>query len=754
MRISRVVVATAAAFLLSSVSRAAEPIVSVGKPRLRDIVYTPDGTSLATLTSEYIEFLDADTHAATRRLARRHAHGLLFSPDGRFLAVLGGGKPVDVLDADTLESVATLPETAGKGRVAFSPDGRLLALAARDTVVLRETATWQAVSALTGDDGALLRWEMSRDGRAVDRHRAQHVTSLAFHPEGNTLAVGSVRTTVALWSVETASIVARLNISRSAFATDLHYSGDGRFLLGATSGAGIALWSDVSPDARFVKRPGTDWPEAVSLAFSRDSQRALVGDGQARLRIIDTATLDERILLAPDFGPDPPRIQSGLNRLDTLAWHPDGDRLAGAIPRSSIVVWNAPDYSVRTRVYGYRQDLPNALYLPELDRVVTGFDSTAICSWDARTGELVGALQFGSAIDDLAAHPDGSRIAVDAHAYTYMVDVVSMEAIHRWEVGGYSTQLAFSPSGAHLLRHGWFGTHVWDVSTGERLSLVGTHSEGPPALFTTDERDIIAPTPEEEPMMAHWDIATGESRRAMRDAGPVAHVRGITLMARRTGDRIAFVQMPFGQEVWSLPSPPIFDTDDPMHRWLRFSDTGALVAINHGGGGGPAPVRFTFYLAHRGQAVGSIDGHEDFRLVDDDRHIFLRNDDGSVGLFRTGDILRPLGVDGVRLALTKWGSVKRTRLLPNYPNPFNPETWIPFELAERGTVRVRVYDTSGAVVRDLPLGALPAGEYISRERAARWDGRNASGETVASGSYVIEMQAGDHIERRRVFLAK
>ena len=76
-----------------------------------------------------------------------------------------------------------------------------------------------------------------------------------------------------------------------------------------------------------------------------------------------------------------------------------------------------------------------------------------------------------------------------------------------------------------------------------------------------------------------------------------------------------------------------------------------------------------------------------------------------------------------------------TALLPNYPNPFNPETWIPYHLAQAANVTLTIYDIRGKVVRALTLGHQPAGVYESRGRAAYWDGRNQIGEPVASGVY-------------------
>ena len=75
----------------------------------------------------------------------------------------------------------------------------------------------------------------------------------------------------------------------------------------------------------------------------------------------------------------------------------------------------------------------------------------------------------------------------------------------------------------------------------------------------------------------------------------------------------------------------------------------------------------------------------------------------------------------------------------NYPNPFNPETWIPYQLAETGEVSITIYNTKGAVVRQLSLGHQPAGYYIDREHAAYWDGRNLFGELVASGLYFYQL---------------
>ena len=97
---------------------------------------------------------------------------------------------------------------------------------------------------------------------------------------------------------------------------------------------------------------------------------------------------------------------------------------------------------------------------------------------------------------------------------------------------------------------------------------------------------------------------------------------------------------------------------------------------------------------------------------------------------------------------------KETALLPNYPNPFNPETWIPYHLAKDADVTLYIYAVNGVLVRTLTLGHQAAGMYQNRSRAAYWDGRNAFGESVASGVYFYTLTAEDFTATRRMLIRK
>ena len=104
--------------------------------------------------------------------------------------------------------------------------------------------------------------------------------------------------------------------------------------------------------------------------------------------------------------------------------------------------------------------------------------------------------------------------------------------------------------------------------------------------------------------------------------------------------------------------------------------------------------------------------------------------------------------------LLKTLTPKKTALLANYPNPFNPETWIPYQLAKPADVKMSIYSADGKLVRTLDLGHQPVGIYQNRSRAAHWDGRNTLGEPVVSGLYFYTLTAGDFTATRKMLILK
>jgi hypothetical protein len=94
----------------------------------------------------------------------------------------------------------------------------------------------------------------------------------------------------------------------------------------------------------------------------------------------------------------------------------------------------------------------------------------------------------------------------------------------------------------------------------------------------------------------------------------------------------------------------------------------------------------------------------------------------------------------------------KSALLQNFPNPFNPETWIPYQLAQNASVTVRIYNLKGQSIRTIELGQKAAGTYLTKDRAVYWDGQDNVGEKVASGMYFYMLQAGEFMSTRRMVI--
>ena len=161
-----------------------------------------------------------------------------------------------------------------------------------------------------------------------------------------------------------------------------------------------------------------------------------------------------------------------------------------------------------------------------------------------------------------------------------------------------------------------------------------------------------------------------------------------------------------------------------------------LVHVAQHLGSSTDPAAPAHIVAPKGLAYETVEGWlAGARAADDGSRLFLQ---GITNLERLLLLIIP----------------EETVLLHNYPNPFNPETWIPYHLAEAAEVTLTIYAVDGTVVRTLALGHQPAGFYESRSRAAYWDGRNAIGERVASGVYFYTLTAGDFATTGKMLILK
>lgn len=247
------------------------------------------------------------------------------------------------------------------------------------------------------------------------------------------------------------------------------------------------------------------------------------------------------------------------------------------------------------------------------------------------------------------------------------------------------------------------------------------------------------------------DPKTIEVKTKMPDLDPpVLDVNRITIKAEPTvpeapnGETIVDISFRIKDNIsgYEISSMNLRDPQGIMHHFYHYPDGyGGLYFTGN-------PALFKEYHKRIVLPVGSIPGT--WRLAEmtvfDKAGNTLRADFTEIVRFE---------VDDAATAAPIIASLPdQTELLANYPNPFNPETWIPYQLASSSDVRITIYNMKGFVVRTISLGHQAAGYYTGRSRAAYWDGRNSLGERVASGIYFYQLRTDEISFLRKMVILK
>ena len=241
-------------------------------------------------------------------------------------------------------------------------------------------------------------------------------------------------------------------------------------------------------------------------------------------------------------------------------------------------------------------------------------------------------------------------------------------------------------------------------STGETRLALGNYE------FGSITGEIIPAGPHEIYLTVEERLATGDVNRDGR-----VSILDLILVARQLGQRVA------------ADSPVDVNGDGIVNIF-------DLTLVVQGIGGAAAP------------AIKRVDNERDRDLIETWIALVRLEDDGSLA-FRQG-------IENLENLLVSLIIPQETALHANYPNPFNPETWIPYQLAAPSEVTLTIYDMNGGVVRHLEVGHQPAGIYQNRNRAVYWDGRNQGGEPVASGLYFYTLRAGEFTATRKMLIRK
>ena len=729
--------------------------------------FSPDGKTLASQTwGGTLRLWDVET--AIQKASFNDVYGANFSPDSTLLAT-GHRNTVVLWNVTTGRREATFPAGDYNRRLNFSPDGKTLASGNSDYAVYlwdvetktRKATLWHSrgvngvdfspdskTLASASNDNTVRLWDLTTLKQKAELPHRTDVSGVNFSPDGSTLASvdydywnGHWENTMYLWDVETGT--RKTTLSHDADLNHYNFSPDSTTLATAREDNYVRLW-DVATGTRKATLTGHTG-QVRSVTFSSDGEilASSSDDGSVLLwefSSMRTVSVTPTVVASPAIGEQLTvqiSIASGSNvggYQATVEFEPtalrylasaNGDYLPeGAFFLTPIVGENTVQI-VGTSLTGTSQKATGTLatltfQVLAVKESVLDLDDVILTDSD---GEHLPLFTVSGRVVEPEPLASSAIVRVTPVSVTspevgetlvFNAEIVGGENIvdyHlKWDYDNTALEYVSSDEGSYVPTDGigsgdgtlaavTFRVKTLKTST---VSVSGTFRtvNGLSHLPTFESAQVVAPVPED----------------VNRD-GQV-NIQDLVLVASN-----------FGKPVPEEGHPADVNADGMINIVDLVKVAGAL------GTGTAAPT-----------------------VLAEAQYVTLTRSDVQQWLTQAQqlNLTDPTSLHGIRFleqllaALTP----KETALLHNYPNPFNPETWIPYQLAAPADVNISIYAANGTLVRTLDLGHQPVGIYESRSRAAHWDGRNAVGESVASGVYFYTLTAGDFTATRKMLILK
>ena len=676
------------------------------------VAFSPDGSLLASGAWDgTVKLWDIAEKKifATLKTEEWLISSVAFSPDGAIL-VSGGPRSVKLWDVTTGENTFTFEAlTGGRQSIAFSPSGRTLAYISLMSVKLWDVGTKTEIATLQGAGANLF--------------------SVAFSPDGATVAAGSWDNTVWLWDVQTRKSIAILQ-GHTSWVTSVAISPDGTTLASGMYGYlfNLKLWNIATGEsiATFFTR---NLISVSSIAYSPNGKKLITGEAHpvqvsgthgGTVNLWNVATRENIATFA-----------GHTDWVYSVAISPDGRVIASGGGEDSdyiIRLWDAQDGTRLKTFTGHTARVSSVAFSPDGNTLVSGSWDNSIRLWDVATGKQETTLigHTGS-VKSVTFSPDGRIIASGGADSTIRLWDASSGKHYKTltepigHTRGCVSSVAFSPNSRTLASGSSDGTiGLWNASSGAHYKTLTGHTGDVESITFSANGDIFASGSADGTVLL-WTLTPAilepeKTRKITTDINGdgVMNIQDLVLVATNLGKT--------GENEADVNTDGTVDVRDLV---LVAGALGKVVA---------APALHPHLLG----ALATTDIKE---WLSEAKQINLTDSTSLRGILFLQQLLTML-------------TPKETALLPNFPNPFNPETWIPYQLAEPADVTVSIYAADGRLVRTLDLGHRSVGIYESRSHAAYWDGRNELGEPMASGVYFYTLTADDFTATRKMLILK